>query len=182
MKRHQSFRPDSMPQSENRHRCGFSLIEVIIATAILMGSVIVLARLAGMGRTMGQRAALHTEAQRLCEQTLCEIVLGLRSMEQVQRTVLQPADQRVMESGGYSEDAAQDRIVIRDRIAKWTYSVWITPVEDVRGLTLVTVRVESSDSGQPVQFRLRRWIRTDISEPPTTDFEGILASRSESFR
>ncbi|MFN9238057.1 MAG: hypothetical protein ACK6D4_25815, partial [Planctomyces sp.] len=38
------------------HPGGFSLLEVIIATAMLMGAAVVLSRLAGMGREQSQAA------------------------------------------------------------------------------------------------------------------------------
>ena len=72
------------------NRSGFSLIEVMIATAILMGSAVVLARLAGMGRDQSQKASLHSEAQQLCEQTLNELLLGMRPMELIESMPLIP--------------------------------------------------------------------------------------------
>ncbi len=77
-------------QTSKKAYGGFSLIEVIIATAILMGSAVVLARLAGMGRDQSQKARLHSEAQQLCEQTLNELLLGMRPMELVEAMPLIP--------------------------------------------------------------------------------------------
>ncbi|MBL4883659.1 MAG: prepilin-type N-terminal cleavage/methylation domain-containing protein [Planctomycetaceae bacterium] len=78
--------------SKSASRSGFSLIEVILATAILMGSVIVLARLVGMGRTQAHKAALHTQSQQLCENTMNELLLGLRPLEPIEREPLLPAE------------------------------------------------------------------------------------------
>ena len=71
-------------------RSGFSLMEIILATAMLMGSVIVLARLAGMGRTQANRAELLSEAQLVCETTMTEIVLGIRPLDPVENLPLLP--------------------------------------------------------------------------------------------
>ena len=76
----------------NCSRYGFSLIEVVLATAVLMGSVIVLARLAGMGRSTANKAELLSLAQLKCEQTLHEIVLGIRAREPVQNLPLLPVE------------------------------------------------------------------------------------------
>ena len=72
--------PFAAGTNTHARRRGFSLIEVMIATAILMGSAVVLARLAGMGREQSQKARLYSDAQELCEQTMNELLLGLRPM------------------------------------------------------------------------------------------------------
>ena len=77
-------------------RSGFSLIEVIIATAILMGSAVVLSRLAGMGRDQSQKARLHSDAQQVCEQTMNELLLGC-VLELVESMPLIPLPQPVEE-------------------------------------------------------------------------------------
>ena len=69
--------------SDGRRR-GISLMEVILATALLMGSVVVLSRLIGMGRTQANKAEFESEAQRLCENTMHEIMLGLRPVESIE--------------------------------------------------------------------------------------------------
>jgi len=153
-------------------RSGFSLIEVIVATAILMGSVIVLARLAGMGRTMAQKTQLHSEAQRVCEQTLNEIVLGLRPMEPVEQAELQPEIQ-VSDPLQTEADAQvpDDRIAVKEPLGRWLHSVRLQPNTEIPSLQTLTVEVESADENveRPVRFRLSRFVRTpatDSSEFP----------------
>ncbi|MFN9968965.1 MAG: prepilin-type N-terminal cleavage/methylation domain-containing protein, partial [Phycisphaerae bacterium] len=75
---------DPLTQHVQMAQSGFSLIEVIMATAILMGSTVVLMRLAGMGREQFTKAKLLGEAQSHCETILNEIVLGKRPLREVQ--------------------------------------------------------------------------------------------------
>ncbi|MEQ9408392.1 MAG: prepilin-type N-terminal cleavage/methylation domain-containing protein [Fuerstiella sp.] len=154
-------------------RCGFSLIEVIVATAILMGSVIVLARLAGMGRTMAQKTQLHSDAQRVCEQTLNEILLGLRPLEPVEQAPLDSATLAGESSEiGSQQQVADDRIVVRQVSGRWLHSVRLQPHTQIPVLQTLTVVVESADdrSERPVRFRLSRFVRMpgdDVSERAT---------------
>lgn len=158
-------------QSVNRR--GLSLIEVIVATAILMGSVIVLARLAGMGRTMVQKAQQHSAAQRICEQTLNEIVLGLRPLEQVDHAVLQPVGLLTSEmpATDFRVDDS-DRVSIKRETTAWTHSVFSQTLEDQPGLALLSVSVQSPDdgTGRPVTYRLQRWVRVSGGSRASADF------------
>ena len=134
----------------NRSRSGFSLIEVILATAILMGSVVVLARLAGMGRTQAHKAALRTTAQQLCENTMNELLLGLRPLEPVDSQPLLPAES---EHSGDLETlvAEEERLGSENQISEsrdtlygegnqeqeseWVYSVRLEPVDPLSSLS-----------------------------------------------
>lgn len=87
-----SYRRGNQEISRSSSRSGFSLIEVILATAILMGSVVVLARLVGMGRDQASKAAIQTKSQQLCENTMNELLLGLRPLEPVDSEPLLPAE------------------------------------------------------------------------------------------
>lgn len=163
----------------HQRRRGFSLIEVIVATAILMGSVIVLARLAGMGRTTGQKAQRYDEAQRVCEQTLNEIVLGLRPLEPVQQAQLQPAAAFADETDLNAEaSSAAELFLVQRSGQQWTYSVLTQPVDEVPGLTLLSVVVKSvvpeGSIARPTTFRLNRWVRISPSEESASDMESGL--------
>ena len=57
-------------------RSGFSLLEVIMATAILLGCLIVLGDLAAVGRRHARDAEDLTTAQWLCQTKLNEILAG----------------------------------------------------------------------------------------------------------
>jgi hypothetical protein len=57
-------------------RAGFSLMEVLMATSILLASVIVLGELAGMGRRQASAARELATAQLLCENKIGEMLAG----------------------------------------------------------------------------------------------------------
>jgi len=125
----------------HRHRrAGFSLMEVLLATAILLGSVLVLMELASIGRYYVQSVAARSTAQMLCQSKLDELLAGVQPLE-----------------------AVEDR-AIEDR-PDWIYSV---EVEPVTRLPLVAVRVTVTEQflegssaavrGRPRTFSLVRWI------------------------
>jgi Tfp pilus assembly protein PilV len=68
----------------NRSRHGFSLLEVLLATGLLVGSLIVLADLASIGRRHADDAQQLTAAQAGCETRLNEILAGLQPAESVE--------------------------------------------------------------------------------------------------
>jgi type II secretory pathway pseudopilin PulG len=152
-------------------RRGFSLIEVIIATAILMGSAIVLAKLAGMGREQSQKAAIHSTAQQLCEQTMNELLLGLRPTELVELTPLIPLPRPVEEIN--QESVPDDPFASRQNTAEpipdeanpeWRHSVRMEFLPELPGMWALTVVVLQGDETllRPVRFELTR----RISGPP----------------
>lgn len=140
-----------------KSRAGFSLIEVIIATAILMGSAVVLSRLAGMGREQSVRARTYAEAQMLCENTLNELLLGMRVLEPVSAAPLLPvlpdpnAERELNNElpDGQSAFAISDSAVANQTLDEsnvaWKYSVLIDPLPDVPGLWSLTVSVVQND-------------------------------------
>ena len=155
------------------NRRGFSLIEVILSTALLMGSVIVLARLAGMGRTTANKAELLSIAQARCEQTLHEIVLGLRTSEPVQDQPLLPVETVSKDASSFAaefdfNETPADSESLIDEPA-WKYSVLSENFEDLPGLRSITVVVRQARSvtSRPVEFSLTRWV-TAPSESDTT--------------
>lgn len=175
-RRHRNQRQLSAAIGVGKRRGGFSLIEVIVATAILMGSVIVLARLAGMGRTMVQKAQQHSAAQRICEQTLNEIMIGLRPLEQVDNAVLQPVGLPATDlsaNAGSAENS--DLISIQRESTAWTHSVFSRPLEDRPGLTLLSVSVQSADdrTDRPLTYRLQRWVRVPSELSASADFAAL---------
>lgn len=161
-------------------RSGFSLIEIIIATAILMGSVVVLAQLAGMGRTMAQKADLQAKAQRICERTLNEIVLGERPMQAVQRSVLEPVAQ-VSEPREATDNAG---IRIQTSGERWLHTVYVKPLTEMPELARVTVTVEpapaeitdataDASATSAGRFTLSRWVRNSAGELETRFAGGL---------
>jgi len=160
------------------HPGGFSLLEVIIATAMLMGAAVVLSRLAGMGREQSQAAETLDTAQRLCEQTLNELLLGARPLVAAEDQPLVPLDsvrlqpaEPVIETpagsfavpGAAAGSGATDAVAVAatiDAAVPWRYSVRMQPQAAFPGMWILTVEVADGDQ-QLVRRRrlaLTRWI------------------------
>ena len=65
-----------------RDRRGFSLLEVLLASSILLGCVIVLGHLAYLGRRNARAALDSSTAQILCESKMGELLAGIAPLEQ----------------------------------------------------------------------------------------------------
>ena len=127
-------------------RDGFSLLEVIIAGTILVASVMVLSRLAGLGRRHIQAAQRWTQSQWLCQTKMSEILARIEPWESVAQQPLT----------GYPD---------------WTYSKRFEAIPETNLLEVtVTVRetVPSHSTlardaetlgGQRRDFSLTRWVR-----------------------
>ena len=173
-------------RSPQINRRAFSLIEVIIATAILMGSAVVLARLAGMGRDQSQKASLHSEAQQLCEQTLNELLLGMRPMELVESMPLIPLPTPFEETADdgnaqdpFSSTEQQDvEPTVDETNPEWRHSVRIEPLASRPGMWALTVEILQGDQTlpRPVRFSLTRWIS---GPPPEGAFEELMQGMEE---
>jgi type II secretory pathway pseudopilin PulG len=171
--------------SKKAHR-GFSLIEVIIATAILMGSAVVLARLAGMGRDQSQKARLYSEAQQHCEQMLNELMLGMRPMELVESMPLIPLPAPVEDTvddvnaqDPFSSTARQDvEPTVDETNPEWRHSVRIEPLASRPGMWALTVEVLQGDQTlpRPIRFSLTRWIS---GPPPEGAFDELMQGMDE---
>jgi type II secretory pathway pseudopilin PulG len=139
-------------------RRGFSLLEVLLATGILLGSLIVLSELAAIGRRRVREAEDLTGAQRVCQTKIQEILAGLQEPFPVECAEVED------EPG-------------------WFYSVQTEPVSGQPGLVAVRVSVTrdvaaaggptfspaafSPAGGQAPQFTLVRWVRApDASQAP----------------
>jgi len=119
--------------SRRRHR-GLSLLEVILAIAILGGALAVIGQLIRIGARSAAAARDLTAAQLYCESALNEVAAG----------VIEPV-------------AASDMPC--DETGEWMYSVAVEPVDD-GGLLSVTVTVTQSPdfAVRPVTFSLTRWL------------------------
>ena len=168
----------SVPLELRGRRGGFSLMEVILATAILLGSVVVLAELAGLGRRQSEKAQTLAEAQQLCEQTLNEVLIGLRPLEPLEQEPLLPAEPPLgvdLEFEAFDEladssepfpiedeDKLADPVTDTDptQAAEWVHSLRLTPLEERPGIAVLTVIVEQppESSTRPIRFELSRWI------------------------
>ena len=170
-----------------RERRGFSLIEVMIATAILMGSAVVLARLAGMGRDQSQKARLHSDAQELCEQTMDELLLGLRPMELLEAMPFIPLPAPVEETTDEmsppdpfaSQEAIGQPLTLTDETdPEWRHSIRTERILNKPGMWALTVEVRQGDQTlqRPIRFSLTRWI---AGPPPEGAFEELSRGLDE---
>jgi len=135
-----------------RSRSGFSLMEVLLATAILLGSTIVLVELASIGRHHANSAAQLAMAQRLCENKINEILAGVAPLESVESQPLETTAFDDLLSVG--EQTATDPM--------WLHSVEIVSLDQP---ALVSVRVivwpaAESDEDRRNAFSLVRWMRS----------------------
>jgi len=143
-------------------RAGFSLLEVILAVAILAGAVAVLGELARLGIRNARIARDMTEAQLRCESLLAEISAGIALPEPI----------------------AGAPFAIDDPNATpgWLYTIELATI-DQEGLMAVRVTVHQDlpKRKRPVRFALTRWILDpgiEPSEVPELE-EGEEGSREE---
>ncbi len=122
---------------------GFSLLEVLVAVAVLAASAVLLAQIASFSRQNIEKLRHRTQAQLLCQSKLSEIVCGAQPLEAVSRQEF--AD-----------------------LPGWYFSVEVTPLE-TEGLVavIVTTWLEAGTAGTDpgmarpalAEFTLMRWIR-----------------------
>jgi len=136
------------------------LIEMLLATAILLVAVGVLNELAHVGRHHARGAEDAAAAQRICNNLLDEILSGILPLDSVADTAV--ADE-----------------------PDWTYSVELTPLDQLEwSPTLAAIRVtvkptpEDAKPGKP--FSLTRWVRYPTEAAP--DSAGQREGRTDSER
>lgn len=158
-------------------RLGFSLMEVVIATALLMGSAVVLSRLAGMGREQAVRAAVRTELQQVCQQTMQEILLGERPAGMIEDAPWEQLRLPPTISTGGSTLAGETSL--REEPAgaaegtpEFRYSVRIAALPAQPGMWSLTVEVAEGDQQQQrrQRFSLTQWI---AGEPEQGAFQEL---------
>ena len=124
--------------SSSKKRRAFSLLEVMLAIAILGMSMVVLSQFIGLGSRNAVAARESTIAQMLCETKMAEFT----------SKILTP------EAGGplSFEQAEYD--------ADWEYYVDLQPAQgQVSGLMALTVTVrQQSHHPRPIEYSLVRWI------------------------
>ncbi len=127
-------------------RGGFSLLEVILATGILLGCLVVLSELANLGRIHASAAEDEATAARLCQNQLNAILSGLAPVAAVSQEPLADAP-------------------------GWWLSVEVEPGKQ-RGVTIlrITVGKDEEAGGRPVEFSLVRWLRDPKWTPRQTTF------------
>ncbi len=127
-------------------RWGYSLLEVILALAILMISLVTLTELLRLGLGNAERARELTQAQLLCESKLAEVSAGLLPLSPV-------AGVPILVTPTGTESSSDPR-------ATWLYDLNVEALEEP-GLVAVTVTVyrDPSSGSRLAPFRLFRWIR-----------------------
>ena len=146
------------PRSGQRRSRGFSLLEVVLALAILVGAIAVLGELVRLGTVNAGSARDLTQAQLLCESKMAEISAGLILPEMVQAV---PCEYN----------------------AEFLYSIDVQPT-DMPGLVAlrVTVTQDLPASHRPAEFSLLRWIQDPLLELPTTvPTDGATGGTSQSL-
>ncbi len=135
-------------------RCGMTLLEVILAIAILGGSLAVLGELVRVGTRTARAARVLTTGQLLAESLVAEVTAGV--------TAPDPIDGVINDFGGL----------------RWQYVVQIEQV-DQQGLmaVAVTVREDKDASEKPVSFALVRWM---IDPQTELDLEAAAAAAASS--
>ncbi len=116
-------------------RRGFTLLEVMLATVILLGSAVVLGELARLGLRSGHQAETMGRATMLCQSLLAEAAIG-----------------------SLSSEPATD--VPAPHEPGWLYSLEreAAPHPDL-ALVRLTVRQDLPPEKKPAQCTLERWIR-----------------------
>jgi type II secretion system protein I len=134
-------------------RAGMTLLEVILAIAILGGSLAVLGELVRIGTRSARAARLSTTAQLLAESLLTELSLSTTTLTS---------------TSGMIDDYAG---------SAWQYTTQIEQA-DQQGLLAIAVTVQETKdlAEQPVSFTLVRWI---IDPQLITDMEEAAAAASE---
>jgi general secretion pathway protein I len=133
-----------MPKLMRRQsmRRGFTLLEVILALAILAGSVAVLGEIMGIAGRHGHDAEAEVRAQ----------LIAMSIMDEMLAQVVEPAQ------------ISQQPVDTTDTVP-WVYSVNVQNT-NVAGLSSIEVIVEQDLERQfnPMKYILRRW----YAEPTTT--------------
>jgi len=115
-------------------RSGFSLMEVLLSTAILVGSSVALIELATIGRKQASAAYDLNRAQLLCQSKLDEIVAGITPL-------------RTVESQEFEDDA------------EWLYSVELTPLLAQQLMEVKVSAFQPESAHRKAQrFSLVRWL------------------------
>ena len=139
-------------------RSGFSLLEVVLALAILAGALAALGEVMRLGDENAAAAADEAQAEMLAESVMAEILVGARPLTSVNGAALPLAD-----------DPA------------WVVSVTVQPTEYVE-LVAVSVRVAQQlpPAQEPAYCDLVRWVPNPDYLPATAQTSQQSSSSSSS--
>lgn len=118
------------------HRQGFTLLEIILALAILAGALAALGEVMRAADENAAKARDETQAQVIAASILDELVSGARALDSIERAEFDPSMDE-----------------------PWIYSIMIEPTT-YDALIEVRVLVERQTVAplQPVRFELVRWL------------------------
>ena len=128
--------PSPQPLVPSPRSSGFTLLEVILALAILAGSMAVLGQLVQMGMTNARKAEDMTQAVIAAESIMAEVVCGARSP--------------TSDSGSIADESGS---------VVFEFIVDAAASDQQAGMLDVRVTVQSSvDAVEPVSCTLVRWV------------------------
>lgn len=116
----------------SKRRRGLSLLEVILALAILGMSLAIIGEMVRLGLRSSVATRDLTTAQLLCESKLAEIVAGVEPLAATSGAPLDPE-------------------------GLWTYTVQMESAQE-EGLVTIQVTVQQATTNRPVSFSLVRWM------------------------
>jgi Tfp pilus assembly protein PilV len=128
---------------KRRRRLGFSLLELLLATTILLGAVTVLGQLVHIGSRNARSSHLLSTAQLLAETKLAEIAAGVEPAETTEQAAF-------------------------EETTEWTYSLEQESTEH-EGISLVRITVNQvvEPPRKPVRFTAWRWVadKSNATDP-----------------
>ena len=81
--------PSPGPRRAGARRRGMSLLEVMLSTAMLLASVMMLSRMAFLARKHAEGAEDRSTSQRYCQNVMEEMLAGVRPLQSVSPTLLE---------------------------------------------------------------------------------------------
>ena len=127
---------------------GFSLLEVVLALAILAGSIATLGEVARRSLRNAQIARDSTQAQLLCESKMAEITAGITLPD----TVTDVPFESLGSESGINGIMGDDKVV-------WLYSISLESTDEPGIATVcVTVTQDLPENKRIKPFSLVRWI------------------------
>ena len=143
-------------RSSLAQRSGFSLLEVLISLAMLLGSLALLAQLSSVGRRHLERASDKATALRLCQNKMARLLAGIDPLEN-------DAELPLLED------------------PNWQFRVIVLPTA-VSGLSELQVGVRRHVNLQGMEaepsgpwLTLQRWIPTPLDSISATNFPAATA-------
>ena len=155
---------------------GFSLMEVLLATAILLGSVIVIGELIGIGRRHAESARELAKAQLLCQSKMSELLAGAASLEEVDAELLEEPETEQLIPKTSSADSESAGSTVPPGALAWWYSVEILEAaHPALAAVRVTVwKAQDEESKRRYVYSMVRWMPASGSGDGLTTENGLF--------